>query len=128
MMVCPPRWPEIVFLRNVRAVAVSLVAFAVLGAFDSAAAVERQCTCRALGRSFDLRQTACLQTPRGPRMAVCVMVLNMTSWQISDTPCVGARMPNHPHAIRLAGIPTRDRPELACLRDSLPAGADEVIE
>src|SRR5262249_46331078 len=128
MRVCPPKWPEIVLLRDLRARAVSLAAFAVFAAFDSAAAVERQCTCRALGRSFELGQTACLSTPKGPRMAICVMVLNMTSWQISDTPCVGARMRNHQHAIRPAGIPTRAQSELACLRDSLPAGADEVIE
>jgi hypothetical protein len=32
----------------------------------------------------------CLQTPKGPRIAVCVMVLNNTSWQISETPCIGA--------------------------------------
>jgi hypothetical protein len=124
----PPKWPGIVLLRNLHACAVSLAAFAVLGAFDSAAAVERQCTCRALGRSFELGQTICLSTPKGPRMAVCVMVLNMTSWQISETPCVGARMRDHQHAIRLAGIPTRDRQALACLRDSLLARADEVIE
>jgi len=128
MMVCPPEWPEIGFLRNLRARTVSLVALAVFGAFDSATAAERQCTCRALGRSFELGQTVCLSTPKGPRMAVCVMVLNMTSWQISDTPCVGARIRNHQRAIELAGIPTRDRPALACLRDSQLAGADEVIE
>ena len=66
----------------VRARAVGLAAFVFFGAFDSTTAREPQCTCRAFGRSFELGQTACLQTPKGPRMAVCVMVLNMTSWQI----------------------------------------------
>ena len=54
----------------------------------SAAAAD--CTCRAFGRNFDLGGTACLATPSGPRLATCVMVLNNTSWQFSDTPCVAA--------------------------------------
>ncbi len=66
-----------------------LLAFA---AFNSATAAEPPCACRALGRSFELGQSACLSTPKGPRIAICVMVLNMTSWQVSDTPCVGARL------------------------------------
>jgi hypothetical protein len=127
-MLCQPEWPEIVLLRKMRARGVGLAAFAVLGAFDCSAAVQPECTCRALGRSFELGQTACLPTPKGPRMAVCVMVLNMTSWQMSDTPCVGARMRNHQHATQLAGILTRDRPAFACLGASLIGLADEVIE
>jgi hypothetical protein len=100
-MLYPPKWPEIVLLPNLRAGAVSLAAFAVLAAFDSATSADPQCTCRALGRSFELGQSACLPSPKGPRIAVCVMVLNMTSWQISDTPCVGARMRNGRRATTL---------------------------
>jgi hypothetical protein len=44
------------------------------------------------------------------------MVLNVTSWQISDTPCVGARMRNEWRATTLA-VP-----------QMLLARADEVIE
>ena len=66
-----------------------LILAALLGP-ELAAAAGPGCTCRARNRNFELGQTACLQTPGGPRLAVCVMVLNNTSWQISDTPCVGA--------------------------------------
>jgi hypothetical protein len=84
-----PEWPEM--LRHLRAPALSLAAFALFGALDSATAADPRCTCRAFGRSFELDQSVCLPTSKGPRIAVCVMVLNMTSWQISNTPCVGAR-------------------------------------
>lgn len=77
-------------LRNLRAGAAVFATFAVIGAFDFAARAEPNCTCRARGRSFELGQSACLQTPKGPRIAVCVMVLNNTSWQISETPCISA--------------------------------------
>jgi hypothetical protein len=49
---------------------------------------QADCTCRALGRNFDLGGTACLTTPDGPRLAVCDMVLNNTSWKFSATPCL----------------------------------------
>ncbi len=75
--------------RNLR-VGLMLFALAATNGFDLAARAESLCTCRARDRSFELGQTVCLQTPNGPRMAVCVMVLNNTSWQISQTPCVGA--------------------------------------
>ena len=77
-------------LRNLRAGAVIFATFAAVGAFDFAARAEPNCTCRARARSFELGQLVCLQTPKGPRIAVCVMVLNNTSWQISETPCIGA--------------------------------------
>jgi len=67
-----------------------MLALAATCGIDLAAAAERGCTCRARNRSFELGQTACLQTPSGPRLALCVMVLNNTSWQLSETPCVGA--------------------------------------
>jgi hypothetical protein len=77
-------------LRNLRAGAVVFATFAAVGAFDFAAYAAPNCTCRARGRSFELGQSACLQTPKGPRIAVCVMVLNNTSWQLSETPCISA--------------------------------------
>src|SRR5215216_3707570 len=48
------------------------------------------CTCRALGQDFELGRVVCLSTPNGPRLATCGMVLNNTSWRLSDTPCVSA--------------------------------------
>jgi hypothetical protein len=107
---------EFIAVLNPRVLAVGLAAFAIFGTFDSATAAEPRCTCRAFGRSFGLDQSVCLPTSRGPRIAVCVMVLNMTSWQISDTPCVGARMRNEWRATTLT-VP-----------QMLLARADEVIE
>jgi hypothetical protein len=57
----------------------------------SAAAAD--CICRAQGREFELGQSACLQTPRGARIATCGMVLNNTSWQFSETACVVSDLP-----------------------------------
>jgi hypothetical protein len=55
-----------------------------------ASSAAADCTCRAPGREIPLGKSACLTTPQGPRLAVCVMVLNNTSWQFSETPCVSA--------------------------------------
>ena len=52
------------------------------------AAADPDCTCRAQGRDFALGQSVCLATPKGARMATCAMVLNNTSWQFTETPCV----------------------------------------
>ena len=59
-----------------------------------------ECTCRSQGRDYELGQSVCLQTPKGARIATCGMVLNNTSWQFSDTPCVisDAPAPQHRHA------------------------------
>ena len=54
-------------------------------ALNAAAA---DCTCRARGQEFELGQSTCLATAKGARSATCGMVLNNTSWQFSDTPCV----------------------------------------
>jgi hypothetical protein len=67
----------------VRAVAFGTVLAA---CFMSQAAAD--CTCRAFGQDVELGGSACLTTPDGPRHAVCGMVLNNTSWQFSDMPCV----------------------------------------
>ena len=45
------------------------------------------CICRAQGRTFAVGENACLQTPAGPRIAECGMVLNNTSWQFTERPC-----------------------------------------
>jgi hypothetical protein len=45
------------------------------------------CLCRAPGRTFEVGQTACLQTPAGPRLAECAMVINNTSWRFTENPC-----------------------------------------
>jgi len=51
------------------------------------------CTCRSQGRDYDLGKSVCLQTPKGARIATCGMVLNNTSWQFSETPCVVSELP-----------------------------------
>ena len=45
------------------------------------------CTCRAQGRNFAVGESACLRTATGPRLALCGMVLNNTSWQLTERPC-----------------------------------------
>ena len=45
------------------------------------------CTCRARGGDFEIGRVVCLATPKGPRLATCGMVLNNTSWHISETAC-----------------------------------------
>ncbi len=52
---------------------------------------QADCTCRAQGRNFDLGQAVCLTTPDGPRIATCGMVLNNSSWELSQSPCVYSR-------------------------------------
>ena len=56
-------------------------------------AAAADCTCRARGQEFELGQSTCLTTPKGARVAICGMVLNNTSWQFSDTPCVVSEAP-----------------------------------
>ena len=74
-------------------IAVVAVIVATMFATISASGVlaDPDCTCRGLGRNFEVGETACLETPRGPRIATCGMALNNTSWLFSDTPCVSAR-------------------------------------
>jgi hypothetical protein len=64
-------------------------AVVLIAALDASwpAAADPNCTCRALGRNFELGQTACLMSPKGPRLATCGMALNNTSWQFSESPC-----------------------------------------
>jgi hypothetical protein len=57
-------------------------------ALTSPVAADPNCICRARGQTFELGQSTCLPSPKGPRIATCGMVLNNTSWQFSETPCV----------------------------------------
>lgn len=63
----------------------------VLLAAGAPSPVAADCTCRALGRSFELGTKVCLKTPHGPRLATCGMSLNNTSWHFSKEPCVAAQ-------------------------------------
>ncbi len=44
-------------------------------------------TCVHQGKRIAQGAKACLKTPTGPRLAVCGMVLNNTSWQTTPRPC-----------------------------------------
>jgi hypothetical protein len=70
---------------------VVLMIVPLLAAVPTAASAD--CTCRYQGRDYDVGQNVCLSTPRGARMATCGMVLNNTSWQFSETPCVVSKAP-----------------------------------
>lgn len=60
----------------------------VLGASPASA----DCTCRALGREYQKGEMVCLRNPAGQtRLATCGMVLNNSSWEFSNTPCVSSR-------------------------------------
>lgn len=67
---------------------IAAVAAMLAAATDIAAA---DCTCRALGRSFELGAKVCLKTPDGPRLATCGMSLNNTSWHFSKESCVAVQ-------------------------------------
>jgi hypothetical protein len=70
-----------------------ILAFAVASlAGASSPAQASECKCRAPGKAVELGETACLATPKGPRLATCGIVLNNTAWQFSETPCVVARV------------------------------------
>jgi hypothetical protein len=73
---------------------VILMILPLLAAASTAASAD--CTCRFQGRDYDLGQNVCMGTPKGARMATCGMVLNNTSWQFSETPCVVSRAPPEP--------------------------------
>jgi hypothetical protein len=73
---------------HVMSARIALVVAALLAGDLLIASANADCICRAQGREYELGKTACLATPKGPRLATCGMVLNNTSWQFSDTPCV----------------------------------------
>jgi len=67
---------------------------ALIAASDAALSLAAaDCTCRSQGRDFELGQSVCLMSPKGARIATCGMVLNNTSWQFSETPCVVSAAP-----------------------------------
>jgi len=81
----------------------SLAAAALSGATPARA--DAACTCRGpAGKRIELGGTMCLATPAGPRLARCVMDVNILSWQTLDAPCVvsGTPVPGGTH--RLAGL------------------------
>lgn len=46
------------------------------------------CSCRSsTGRSVEVGQEACLKTQSGGKRALCVLVVNNTSWQIGPDGC-----------------------------------------
>ncbi|MFO1151794.1 MAG: hypothetical protein U1E62_25745 [Alsobacter sp.] len=49
------------------------------------------CTCRAKGQVFQMGETVCLDTPDGPRLALCAMDQNVSSWRRTPTACPSAR-------------------------------------
>lgn len=88
-------------------VAATAVMIVALDARPSAA--DPDCTCRARGRDFTLGQSVCLATPKGARIATCAMVLNNTSWQFTETPCVVSHLSPAGPPLRAcrAGVQTR---------------------
>src|SRR4051794_29345795 len=54
----------------------------------SVTAAFADCTCRAQGRDLEQGQTICMATTKGFRLATCGMVLNNSSWYVSESPCV----------------------------------------
>jgi len=72
----------------------ALAAFLLLAAAALPARAEGdKCTCRAMGRNFEVGQTVCLRMPSGQhRLAKCGMVLNNTAWEFTDKPCVSSRL------------------------------------
>lgn len=46
-----------------------------------------ECYCRAKGRQWGMGEQVCLRSPEGPRMARCVMDLNVTSWRFTGEAC-----------------------------------------
>ncbi|MCS0501501.1 hypothetical protein [Ancylobacter mangrovi] len=53
----------------------------------TAGSAAADCTCRAGGRDYQLGQRVCLSGPSGPRMAVCGMNENVSSWIFAREPC-----------------------------------------
>lgn len=86
---------------------VVLIAAAVLLDVRPASA-EPACTCRGPGgKRVELGATLCLSTPTGPRLARCVMDVNILSWQVLDAPCIVSLTPLPDGRHRLAGLAAR---------------------
>ncbi|MBD8894173.1 hypothetical protein [Roseibium litorale] len=48
------------------------------------------CTCRYYDKRYDIGESVCLKQAEGRKIAVCTMVINNPSWQVTDTPCPSA--------------------------------------
>jgi hypothetical protein len=91
-------------MRRVSHLTLPLAAVLLLAA--SAASADPNCICRARGQQFELGASICLPTSKGARMATRGMVLNNTSWQFSDTPCVISALPARKPFARRGGQAT----------------------
>ena len=81
------------------------LAGALLVTTQAARAEEPACTCRGPGGArVELGGTSCLPSSTGPRLARCVMDVNILSWQILETPCVVSFTPAPEGWRRLAGL------------------------
>jgi hypothetical protein len=58
-----------------------------LAGAQMAQAYPPDCVCRAQGRTFAVGESVCLRTATGPRVAFCGMVLNNTSWELTERSC-----------------------------------------
>ena len=52
-----------------------------------AQAPEPLCFCWSDGRKIAEGASACIRTTQGRRLASCGRVINMMSWQVTETPC-----------------------------------------
>lgn len=68
-----------------RAILFGLATAALAAASISPASAD--CTCRAPGFVAHHGETVCLNTPQGPRLARCEMVLNNSSWKFLQDGC-----------------------------------------
>ncbi|MCB1499485.1 MAG: hypothetical protein KDK07_06795 [Bauldia sp.] len=70
----------------------TLAALIFTSALVPASMAAADCTCRARdGVSLRLGETVCLNTANGPRLARCEMVLNNSSWKVTEEDCPTAR-------------------------------------
>jgi hypothetical protein len=95
--------------------AIAAVAACLAGALvvttRAAEAEEPACTCRGPGGArVELGGTSCLPSPTGPRLARCVMDVNILSWQFLETPCVVSFTPLPEGWRHLAGLASPQRP------------------
>ena len=69
-----------------------LAALTLVGAIAMAPAALADCTCRGRdGSAVELGGYTCLNTADGPRLARCEMVLNNSSWKVTEEDCPTAR-------------------------------------
>ncbi len=76
------------------------VGFATSTSYPTTALAGPECTCRYQGHNYQVGDLVCLRSPKGIRLAVCGMVLNNTSWEITDNPCPSAQLTPIPQNIQ----------------------------